>query len=74
MDLKGNLKKDFLIKSSSVDLPKVIVGLPMQNLLDRKQPGQPKISPSFLNSMPEFAGESGLVKGLQSLPGIKTHQ
>ena len=32
-----------------------------------------ELSPDDLNRMPEFAGEPGLINGLQSLPGIKTH-
>ena len=32
-----------------------------------------EIRPGELNAMPEFAGESGIVKGLQTLPGIKMH-
>ncbi len=35
--------------------------------------GKQKLLPSEMKNIPEFGGEVGLVKSLQTLPGIKTH-
>jgi len=42
-------------------------------ILEKSQMSQMKIVPQNLSKMPEFAGEVGLIKTLQTLPGIKTH-
>ncbi|OQX80272.1 MAG: hypothetical protein B6D61_02275 [Bacteroidetes bacterium 4484_249] len=42
-------------------------------MLEKSQMSQINLKPQNLNNMPEFAGEVGLIKTLQTLPGIKTH-
>lgn len=41
--------------------------------IEKSQMSRITVNPKSLNSMPEFAGEIGLIKSMQSLPGIKTH-
>ncbi|MCF8368558.1 MAG: TonB-dependent receptor [Bacteroidales bacterium] len=41
--------------------------------IEKSQMSRIKVNPQSLSAMPEFAGEVGLIKSLQSLPGIKTH-
>ena len=41
--------------------------------LEKSQMSKIRVNPSSLLTLPEFAGEVGLVKSLQTLPGIKTH-
>lgn len=65
--------KNITLSPMPTHLPEILIGLPMKDVLNKKQLGEMEIHPDELNSMPEFAGESGLVKGLQTLPGIKAH-
>ncbi|MEM7103309.1 MAG: TonB-dependent receptor [Bacteroidota bacterium] len=73
VDLSKNEQQDMTLGALPIDLPDVTIGIPLRNLLDKKEPSAPEMSPEALQSMPEFAGESGLVKGLQSLPGVSMH-
>lgn len=73
LNLQTNQQQNFKLQPAPIDLPDVVVGLSIKNRVDQKQPGSLELSPRDLQDMPEFAGESGLVKGLQSLPGIKMH-
>lgn len=41
--------------------------------IEKSQMSRIKVNPKSLNTLPEFAGEVGLIKSLQTLPGIKTH-
>lgn len=73
LNLDKDAKKDMTLGYISIDLPNVIVKTPISDLLDKKQLSVMEMDPSDLGNMPEFAGESGLIKGLETLPGIKTH-
>ncbi len=73
INLEKDLKLNAQLPTASISLPDVIVGLSSQTKLREKQSSTLKLSPKSLENMPEFAGESGLIKGIQSLPGIKTH-
>lgn len=73
ISLVKNMQQDISMSLSSIDLPDIIVDQKAKNVLAKKTLDQMEMSPDDLNNMPEFGGESGLVKGLQSLPGIKTH-
>ncbi len=73
LQLEDDQRQNMSMAPGSVDLPDVIVEQQSKNILDKKQLGEMELSPDKLNNMPEFGGESGLVKGLQSLPGIKMH-
>lgn len=66
-------QRNILMEPTAIELPNVIVELPVAALLKRKSLDHPEFKPGELNLLPEFAGESGLVKGLQTLPGIKMH-
>jgi len=41
--------------------------------LEKSQSGHLPVNPRLMERMPEFAGENGLIKGLQTLPGFQTH-
>lgn len=73
LNLQTDLRKDVAMKLAAIDLPNVVVEIPLQEQLEKKQLGQLELRSEVLNNMPEFAGESGLVKGLQSLPGVNMH-
>ncbi|MBR9920329.1 MAG: TonB-dependent receptor [Bacteroidetes bacterium] len=73
IELKNDTRKMVALPPASIDLPEIVVALPIKEMLPTRQPGALQVSPTELNSLPEFGGESGLVKGLQSLPGIKSH-
>ena len=73
LELKNNVKKDIVLHPATIDLPDIIVEIPVNSILENKQSGGIGLSPKDMQNMPEFAGESGLVKSLQSLPGIKMH-
>ena len=65
-------KKDLDLKAASLELPSIIVKTPLKDLLGKQQLGGMELNPDELENMPEFGGESGLIKGLQALPGIAT--
>ncbi|MEZ5038422.1 MAG: carboxypeptidase-like regulatory domain-containing protein [Saprospiraceae bacterium] len=73
LGLNGSEKKDLSLAPTSIDLPDVIVEQSTTKILDKATLEQMVFRPEDLGNMPEFGGESGLVKGLQSLPGIKMH-
>lgn len=73
ISLSQNQQKNLSLTPKSYDLPAVVIGPPLDDILNKKQLGEMELSPEDLNRLPEFAGEAGLVNGLQSLPGIKTH-
>ncbi len=73
LDLKQDVRKTILLSSELVRLPSIIVKPQSRNIIDEEGLEKLELSPSFLNGLPEFGGQSGLVKGLQSLVGIKTH-
>ena len=73
VELTKDQKRDIGLVNMPVKLPDVIVGIPMSDLLDKKQLGKLELKPKDLGNMPEFGGESGLIKGLQALPGVQTH-
>ncbi|MCB0706615.1 MAG: TonB-dependent receptor [Saprospiraceae bacterium] len=73
VDLKNDIQKIVALPLSSIELPQIVVELPTESILTKSAPNELNLTPDDLNSLPEFGGESGLVKGLQTLPGIKTH-
>lgn len=73
IELTEPLQKNVALPIATTDLTEIIVGNPLEEILNQKQLGAMEIRPSELNNLPEFGGESGLVKNLQSLPGIKMH-
>ncbi|MCB0631835.1 MAG: TonB-dependent receptor [Lewinella sp.] len=73
LELSANEQRNVSILPQSIELPNVIVEIPALARLQKKQISQLSLHPDDLNNMPEFGGESGLVKGLQSLPGMQMH-
>jgi hypothetical protein len=71
--VKKDQQKNVGLQNQPVVLPDVLVAIPMSDLLARKQPGQLAINPGDIGQMPEFGGESGLIRGIQSMPGVQTH-
>lgn len=71
--LPGVQKQDLSLQPTSIDLPDVIVEKQASKPLAQQDLDEMEIVPSELSAMPEFAGESGIVKGLQTLPGISMH-
>ncbi len=73
IEIKQNKTINVALKPVSIALPSVIVDRNLNRSVEKKDLGQIDFSANILQNMPEFGGESGLVKGLQSLPGIKMH-
>ena len=73
IQLTADTKKDVGLQGIPLVLPDVIVELPMGEILEKKQLGRLELKPKTLDEMPEFGGESSLVRGLQAQPGITTH-
>lgn len=73
LSVKGDERKDWSLLPASLELPSVVVSRPLKEIMGIQQAGQMELTPNDLDKLPEFAGETGLIKGLQSLPGIKMH-
>lgn len=70
--LNTRQQRDIALPTKSYQLPAVVINPSLEDILSKNQLGEMELSPDELKNRPEFLGESGLVKGLQSLPGIKT--
>lgn len=73
VELTKDVKRDMALRNVPLELPNVIVEIPLNDILDKKQIGKLELKPRDLDNMPEFGGESGLIRGLQAFPGMKTH-
>ena len=73
LSLPQSLKKNVSLKQQSFQLSEVVIRPTNREDLHKRNLDQMEISAENLNALPEFAGESGLVKGLQSLPGLQTN-
>ncbi|MCB9287633.1 MAG: carboxypeptidase-like regulatory domain-containing protein [Lewinellaceae bacterium] len=73
IELIKDVKKDMGLRAVPLELPDVIVETPVSDMLDKRQMGRLELKPADLDNMPEFGGESGLIRGLQAFPGIKSH-
>lgn len=72
--LTENLKLDLELIFDSKNLGEVTIETNEElETIQKSQMSRIKVNPKSLNTMPEFAGEVGLIKSMQSLPGIKTH-
>ena len=72
-NLNGNAQRNVVLPPSAIGLPAVIVRPNLNDILQKKQADAVTLTPDELGQMPELAGESGLVKGLQTLAGVKGH-
>ncbi len=73
IQMDADKKRDVRLKYSYQELPGIEVKVPLSELLNKKHTGAIELKPIELENMPEFGGESGLIKGIQSFPGVKTH-
>ncbi len=73
INLIKNQKQDIPLQAASMDLVTVTIESLSLESLQNQQSSSMDLNPDDLNNMPEFGGESGLIRGLQSLPGIKAH-
>ncbi|MEZ5082727.1 MAG: TonB-dependent receptor [Bacteroidales bacterium] len=74
IELTENLKMNLTLIFNTQLLGEITIETNEQvEQIEKSQMSRIKINPKSLSTMPEFAGEVGLIKSLQSLPGIKTH-
>ncbi len=73
LNLANHQKQDLSMQPTSMDLPNVIVESKELSAIQSKQKAGMELLPKDLDQLPQFGGESGLVRGLQALPGVKTH-
>ncbi len=73
LELASDKRHSLALQTGAIALPRVLVELPEDLTVDRPQLGQINLKSGELTNLPEFAGESGLIKGLQSQPGIHMH-
>ncbi|MEO0899736.1 MAG: TonB-dependent receptor [Bacteroidota bacterium] len=71
--LNRDIRQDISLETLSYDLPEVVIDPEQDNILDEPSLDVMELSGAQLQALPEFAGEPGIVNGLQSLPGLKTH-
>ena len=63
LDLDQATKRNLSLQPTAIDLPDVVVEKQAPNILSQQDLDEMEILPGELNAMPEFAGESGIVKG-----------
>ncbi len=74
VQLNKDLKLDAELGFNAMQLSGVTIkNSENAELMNRSQMSRIRVNPQSLSAMPEFAGEVGLIKSLQSLPGIKLH-
>jgi len=74
INLNKNIRFDLQLGYTPELLKEVtVIADETMELIEKSQMSQMKIVPANIDKMPEFAGEVGLIKTLQTLPGIKTH-
>ncbi len=72
--LDKSIRKIIELESESRILEEVtIIADEYLENLQKSQSSRIKVNPRILELLPEFAGENGLIRSLQSLPGIQTH-
>ncbi len=74
IDLSRDVRKDIGLNLNTAILGEVTITSNEQlEQIEKSQMSRIKVNPASLNTLPEFAGEVGLIKSLQTFPGIKTH-
>ncbi len=71
--LQQDVRQNVALSPATMELPEIVVDRSRQDVVSQTSLGKLVMAPDRLNNLPEFGGESGLIKGLQSLPGIQTH-
>ncbi len=74
IDLQKNTRLKIALEHTQLQLPQILLSVKEnRSTLDNFLPGKLTLTTKDMKSIPEFAGEVGLVKTLQTLPGVKTH-
>ncbi len=74
IDLKSDKRHNMTLGYTELELPSVMVKQSrLTEFLNGNQMSTIGLKPLNLENLPEFAGEVGLIKGIQTLPGIKSH-
>ncbi len=73
VNLSSNQKQNIPLQPVSMELPGVTISSKEIGRFQNIQSGSMDLLPEELSQMPEFGGESGLIRGLHALPGIKAH-
>ena len=74
IDLQENMRKDVGMALNAALLGEVTITTDEKlETIEKSQMSKIRVNPATLNTLPEFAGEVGLIKSLQTFPGIKTH-
>jgi hypothetical protein len=74
ISLKQNLRHNIELETDSKILEEVtVIADEVLENLQKSQSSRIQVNPRSLELLPEFAGENGLIKSLQTLPGIQTH-
>ncbi len=74
VDLEENIRLDVNLQINAQILGEVtVVSNNQLEEIEKSQMSKIQVNPATLNTLPEFAGEVGLIKSLQTFPGIKTH-
>lgn len=73
IDLQAAENRDVGLQTAPLSLPDVIIETPLTAPHEEARLGRQELRREDLEKLPEFGGESGLIRGLQSLPGLKTH-
>jgi hypothetical protein len=74
VDLKSDKRHNMTLGYTKLELPSVLVKKSrLSEFLNGNQMSTIGLKPLNLENLPEFAGEVGLIKGIQTLPGIKAH-
>jgi len=74
INLIAHTEKSIFLKPSRITLTPVLIRSDIQtSLLQNSQMSRFDIRKEKLDNIPEFGGEVGLIKGLQTLPGIMGH-
>ncbi len=72
--LFSSLRLDKKLSYSVEFLPAVVIEPDIHHYLpDNDETGSDVLTPGEIDKIPEFGGETGLIKSLQTLPGIKSH-
>lgn len=71
--LAKNKKQDIPLAPAVQELPGVIVNKNAGETVTSQQSGAMELRASDFERLPEFGGETGLIRSLQTLPGIKAH-
>lgn len=74
VSLNGDKRQNMNLGYTQLELPSVIVKKSaLLEFLNGNQMSTIGLKPINLENLPEFAGEVGLIKGIQTLPGVKAH-